>query len=718
MSGPSVWNGRNEKILGPSTDSNSSINTLTTSNTVSKPTEADKSAANKGGVPAPAPVPSRSVWNGKHDGVKAMATPSPAVPSSIDASKDVTAKAGAIKKKKGANVNAKTTDNNKVVLPVSLAKETPVDEGTNSTAGSSTANTLEDDKGGSSGRSIESNSEDGRQNVVVSVSSPSNTCSLATDDGKEKDAKDAKRAQDASSGAPPVVSVGEKKKKERSQSSGNMSNGGKGQQQHKKGGRQQNGNNNNSQGQNGRNKQHGNNQGRGSNGNNGRRKGELIWTVYSLLSCLDLSMSNILVCISVYLAANSNGSIHNGDKPVCAFFVRGMCNRGTSCAFKHDLSFAPAPQASHYKPANPTLRHGSNGMPAQIPPSTMSYNRLGSGGRVFDPLKAKAIQMAKDAQDKEDRSIFASPVHPELQKDPTEVVAEPPFFSIDVECIATGYGSCAKGINDGCGNEGKNVEGVPSTQYNELSHRYPGRVAMVDTDGNLLADILIRPPQDGKGVVSYLTALTGLTKEMCLGPEAKTLEEAVSMIKSLLPKDAVLVGQSIDHDVEWLGLTQGKDFSRMVDLSVIFRQRMPAVLGKASEVLRSAETGEAVGNPGADPSSDEFLGFDTRYRSFSLRHVCLNLLGIDIQSGVHDPIVDATHSLALFHKYRNSSITQLRIVRDGLHRAPVTPGFAAEKTPVLDGVCVSAAGYPYKRAARKIWRWYSAKKGQQTNQSS
>ena len=397
-----------------------------------------------------------------------------------------------------------------------------------------------------------------------------------------------------------------------------------------------------------------------------------------------------------------------------------MCNRGTACAFKHDPSAAPAPPSGNGFQANKQmLRHGSNGGPNQISPSSMPFNRLGSG-RTFDPVKAKAIQLAKDAQDKEDRSAFASPssTHPELQKEPTSIT-EPPFFSIDVECIATGYGSCAKGINDGCGNLGKNVGGVPPNQYNELSHRYPGRVAMVDTNGNLLADIIIRPPQDGKGVVSYLTALTGLTREICLGPEAKSLEEAVSMIKSLLPKDAVLVGQAIDHDVEWLGLVPGEDFERMVDLSVVFRQRMPAVLGIASDALRSAaESGSVIGSKDAHPSTDEYLGFDTRYRSFSLRHVCINLLGTDIQSGVHDPVVDARYSLTLFHKYRNSSITQLRIVRDGLHRAPVTPGFAAEKTPVLDGVCVSAAGYPYKQAARKIWRWYSGKKEQPASQSS
>ena len=109
-------------------------------------------------------------------------------------------------------------------------------------------------------------------------------------------------------------------------------------------------------------------------------------------------------------------------------------------------------------------------------------------------------------------------------------------------------------------------------------------------------------------------------------------------------------------------------------------------------------------------SSDEYLGFATRYRHFSLRHVCLNLLGEDIQSGVHNPITDAQYSLTLFHKYRNSSVTQLRIVRDGLHRAPITPGFAAENTPVIDGVCVSAAGYHYKRAGRKILRWYQSMK--------
>jgi len=351
--------------------------------------------------------------------------------------------------------------------------------------------------------------------------------------------------------------------------------------------------------------------------------------------------------------------------------------------------------------------------------------------------------MSKAAQDKEDRSNYASPPPSTVittpsseEQAPQEGSSEPPFFSIDVECIATGYGHCAKGVNDGCGNEGQSGPDVPPAQYSDRSHRYPGRIAVVDTDGAVLADIVVRPPNDGAGVVSYLTALTGLTSEMCLGEDAVPLETAVETVRGLLPKNAVLVGQAIGKDVEWLGLRpDGKDFGRTVDICEIFSQRMPTNLNEAAELVKAkeeevvadltkakeeadanADDANAAASPPTppatteDPSSDSHLGFATRYRWFSLRHCCINLLSKDIQAGVHDPIIDAKYSLMLFHKYRNASTTEIRVVRDALHRAPITPGFAAEKTPVIDGVCVSAAGYPHKHAARVIWRWFSGKK--------
>lgn len=438
-------------------------------------------------------------------------------------------------------------------------------------------------------------------------------------------------------------------------------------------------------------------------------------------------------------------SVNKSEMPICSFFLQGQCTRGTSCNFRHDPTAQQLPASSTpnnnnsmnttvsavVSPSNSQHRSSTRHPPAPVSNNNNQYmNAMATSfvpnKRVFDPYKARAIQMAKEAQDAEDRSSFASPttiakqISGEVEgtggaiseEKKTEEIEDPPFFSIDVECVATGYGSCARGINDGCGNEGRNREGVPSFQFNDRSHRYPGRVAMVDSDGNVVADIIIRPPKDGAGVLSYLTPLTGLTAEICLGPDAMSLEEAVDVIKAALPKNGVIIGQAIDHDVQWLGLTAGKDFDRIVDISEIFRQRMPSVLNEAVNAIKEKEEGGGAATDGSeeDKSSDKYLGFATRYRHFSLRHVCLNLLGEDIQSGIHDPIVDAKYSLLLFHKYRNSSVTQLRIVRDGLHRAPVTPGFAAEKTPVIEGVCVSRAGYPYKRAARKIWRWYSALK--------
>jgi hypothetical protein len=413
--------------------------------------------------------------------------------------------------------------------------------------------------------------------------------------------------------------------------------------------------------------------------------------------------------------------VEAGGRPICSFHARGMCNRGASCAFRHD---SPRTHADAVTPTYPIVGHRGNDVDRSANVTATPLHARPR--REFDPHKAKAIQLAKEAQDHEDRTAFfasaAKMVGGEAvgsaensegeEKKADENGLDPQIFSIDVECIATGYGSCARGINDGVGNAGRNGEGVPPDQYNDNSHRYPGRVALVDSDGNVHADILIRPPGDGAGVVSYLTPLTGLTAEVCLGPDSVPLDDAVRAIRALLPPNSVIVGQAIGHDVTWLGLRSGTDYDRTLDISDIFRQRMPAVLAQAAGVVRKRAENEGDEEGGlsssCDRSSDEFLGFATRYRCFSLRHVCLNLLGEDIQKGVHDPVTDAKYSLMLFHKYRNSSPTQLRIVRDGLHRAPITPGFAAEKTPLIDGVCVSALGYPYKRAARKIWRWYSS----------
>jgi len=69
----------------------------------------------------------------------------------------------------------------------------------------------------------------------------------------------------------------------------------------------------------------------------------------------------------------------------------------------------------------------------------------------------------------DEMGVAADNVDEEEEKKAEEgraVVVDPPFFSIDVECIATGYGSWAWGINDGRGHAGRDGECLPADQYN------------------------------------------------------------------------------------------------------------------------------------------------------------------------------------------------------------------------------------------------------------
>ena len=49
------------------------------------------------------------------------------------------------------------------------------------------------------------------------------------------------------------------------------------------------------------------------------------------------------------------------------------------------------------------------------------------------------------------------------------------------------------------------------------------------------------------------------------------LETALGLLRRVLPPSAILVGQNIGKDVEWLGLREGADFASMVDLTGLYR---------------------------------------------------------------------------------------------------------------------------------------------------
>jgi len=364
------------------------------------------------------------------------------------------------------------------------------------------------------------------------------------------------------------------------------------------------------------------------------------------------------------------GRTFNGEVPLCTFFVQGRCRHGDDCRFRHDKSALTASLPS----GRPASTDGNTGGPANL--------SIGNARRGFDPFKAEAIARAKAAQDAEER--------------PWSAIAGP-FYSIDVECVATGYGD-------------------------DRSQRIPGRVAMVDGEGNTVIDEIVKHGQQQKQIVSYLTALTGLTQEKCEDPKNKEFAEISDLVRLTLPKVAVLVGQSIDHDIEWLGLRVGQDFRESIDLTSIFCQRIPQNLGSASNAVRLERKLEENGATSYDArrkmeSTIYEIGFPTRYRIFSLRHACVHCLSVDMQSAHHDPADDARYSILLFNKYQKAPIPLLRAMRDSLHRAPVTPSFSAAN-PVVDGVCMSKAGYLHKRAARSIWKWWVAIKGDALTRSN
>jgi len=201
--------------------------------------------------------------------------------------------------------------------------------------------------------------------------------------------------------------------------------------------------------------------------------------------------------------------------------------------------------------------------------------------------------------------------------------SQAPIFSIDVECVATG------------------------PQHNK---RTVAQIALVDQNCQVKCNLYVKPEEK---VFSYLTALTGLTEEL-IEEKGIPLKEAVDKVKSLLPKEAVLVGQNILKDVQWLKLTEGQDFAGMRDLAGLWRVKNP------------------------------------KYRSFTyfLQHEAKSLLSLP-QREPHDAATDAILSVRLYNLYQNiHKDPRLKAWAETLLlNTPREKSFAA-KNPVYDRVCM------------------------------
>lgn len=201
------------------------------------------------------------------------------------------------------------------------------------------------------------------------------------------------------------------------------------------------------------------------------------------------------------------------------------------------------------------------------------------------------------------------------------------YIAIDVECVATGV---------------------------SYSDRAVAIVAVVDEEEQTVFHKYVKPEVP---VCSYLTPLTGITEADLEG--ASSLADVVTELKETLSaEETVIVGHNVCTDIEWLGLQEGVHFKRFEDTSALFQ------------------------------CADIYEPW--KVHSFSLRHICIQLLGYDPQDGIHSPVIDACCSMRLLKMYgmKNFTEDQLMQLRFGLLHAPKPPPFWSH-TPYIDGCEVS-----------------------------
>jgi len=199
-----------------------------------------------------------------------------------------------------------------------------------------------------------------------------------------------------------------------------------------------------------------------------------------------------------------------------------------------------------------------------------------------------------------------------------------PIYSIDVECVASGVQHNARSI---------------------------AQVALVDEWNRCIFCVLIKQEVP---VASYITELTGLTKEL-LDAHGLPLAEALALLRAYLSPDAILVGQNILKDIQWLQLAEGIDYHHLIDLSALFR-------------VWNVSRGE--------------------YTTFSQDHLAKVWLGVTERTH-HNAVEDAILSMSLFNTYRFVQWDQNRLyqLQQATLSAPRVLGFSALH-PEIDGCCM------------------------------
>ncbi|XP_048465471.1 RNA exonuclease 5-like isoform X2 [Rhincodon typus] len=116
---------------------------------------------------------------------------------------------------------------------------------------------------------------------------------------------------------------------------------------------------------------------------------------------------------------------------------------------------------------------------------------------------------------------------------------------------------CTAKVTDNSPLLGLDCEMCLTTKGNELT-----RVCVVNADGSCLMDELVKPDNP---ILNYLTRFSGITKKMLMPVKTK-LGDVQAKLKKILPNDAVLVGHSLNNDLNALKMIH----PNVIDTSLLY----------------------------------------------------------------------------------------------------------------------------------------------------
>ncbi|CAB0033413.1 unnamed protein product [Trichogramma brassicae] len=115
----------------------------------------------------------------------------------------------------------------------------------------------------------------------------------------------------------------------------------------------------------------------------------------------------------------------------------------------------------------------------------------------------------------------------------------------------------------------------------ELTH-----ISIIDEHLNVVYETLVKPPHE---IIDYLTEYSGITEDM-MENVTTTLKGVQESIKKILPADAILVGQSLDSDLQALKMMH----PYVIDTSVIFNTTGDRYRKSKLEVLSQTFLNERI----------------------------------------------------------------------------------------------------------------------------